>query len=120
MTPLPYVPIEPGFETSRRMMRLKRALPEGQEIAALYVLRLLLWAGVHAPDGDLKDATAEDLAEVCQWDGEPVGLLQALLDTGWLTQNGTLVIDGWDRHGGQVLEQRKRWNERQKRHRDSR
>lgn len=70
---------------------------------------LLLFVGQQRPDGSLGAMEAAHLAKVCEWDGEPDDFLKALLESKWLIrENDSLRLEGWERHGGKAIEERKK------------
>jgi hypothetical protein len=90
---LPYVPVDPGIETSERMMLLMEALGrEGDTILPWHVVRLLLWAGENRPDGNLGRIGAKQLAIICAWPEDPETWLNALFKSGWLIDVESLKV----------------------------
>jgi hypothetical protein len=68
-----------------RVLRAARALGV-ERFAALGVLTAIrCWAVQHAPDGDLADIGAEDLAWALRWDGDPERLYAVV----------PIALDGW-------------------------
>ena len=61
------------------------------------------WAAVHAPSGDLKDISAQDLADAAGWRKSPKQLLEALVASGLVDQEeGQLRLHDWDDHQGML------------------
>lgn len=62
----------------------------------------LLWAATakQAPCGDIGRHSNEDIAELCDWDGEADALIEALVACGWLDVDETyrLVVHDWHDH----------------------
>jgi hypothetical protein len=92
--PLLYVPIHVGFETHPRIRRASRELGRhlcDPSVASIYIMRLWLFAGQHASDGDLGDMTPDDIADGVGWAHDPDILWNALAETGLIEEHG----DGW-------------------------
>jgi hypothetical protein len=69
-----------------RVLRAARTLGV-ERFAALGVLTAIrCWAVQHAPDGDLADIGAEDLAWALRWDGDPERLYAVV----------PIALDGWE------------------------
>lgn len=106
--------------THKKTMRLRRLLKIRKPEAVGYLVMLWLWALDGAPDGDLSEFTADDIAEICDWNKKPDVFLSALREAGWIDENNRL--HDWDDYAGTLISsrerQRKQNRERQKRHRD--
>lgn len=87
--------------------RLKVAVP-----LAIGCLHLLwYWAMEYADEtGALGDLEPEELALICQWEGDPRDLVNALLEAGFLDrdEDGTLRVHNWRRYAGRLLADRER------------
>lgn len=66
------------------------------------------WALDYAPDGELSDYDALDIAEAAMWDGDPEAFLEALVNcgpgkaSGFIDRdNGSLWLHDWDDYGNQ-------------------
>lgn len=82
------------------------------------------WALDYAPDGDISDYDAEDIADAVMWEGDADELITALLECGpggscgFLERVGeSLLIHDWDEHGGKRHRERKQAAERKRRSR---
>ena len=65
-------------KTKRMARRLGISVP-----AAIGHLHCLWWWAMdYAPDGDISDYDAEDIADAAMWDGDAEQFLQALIDCG--------------------------------------
>ena len=84
-----YVRLHSSFWTHRKTLQLRRKLGD----AAFWIPpRLWSFAAENAPDGDLSNYQAEDLAMLVQYSGNAQEMLQALNDAGFL-ENG--IIRNW-------------------------
>jgi 5-methylcytosine-specific restriction endonuclease McrA len=62
------------------------------------LLRLWCFASQYKCDGNL-GGVAEDIELAAHWQGEPGEFVRALLETGWLDQNGTgYLLHDWEQH----------------------
>lgn len=60
-----------------------------------------LWQVVaeHAPEGRLSDLDPEELAEEIGWEDEPAALIDALVETGWVDRDESLLfVHDWSEH----------------------
>lgn len=78
--------------------------------AAAHVIHLWTWALENAPDGDLSQLTARQIAAGAAWDGPPRKLVSALLAVG-LFDPGPRIHD-WDEYGGKAATRREENAER--------
>ncbi len=84
------------------------------EIAPPYMIGLLtsfwLWALDNAPDGNISEISARNIARAAQWDGDADELLQAFISAGLLDQGdedpATLTIHDWEEYAGTLIQQR--------------
>ena len=80
------------------------------------------WALDYAPDGDLSEYTALEIAEACDWPGEdPNALIDALVNcrvrgsAGFLERDGrSLVIHDWEEYGGRLNDRREAEKQRKR------
>lgn len=85
-----YVRLHSSFWTHRKTLQLRRKLGD----AAFWIPpRLWSFAAENAPDGNLSNYQAEDLAMLVQYSGNAQEMLQALNDAGFL-ENG--IIRNWE------------------------
>lgn len=89
-----------------KLKRLARSLGISRREATGLLHWLWWWAMDYAPDGDLTDYTADDIADGVDWDGDPDKFITALRDAGFL--DGQMLHD-WDEYGGK-LQYRRRAN----------
>ena len=95
------------------------------EIAPPYMIGLLtsfwLWALDNAPDGNISEISARNIARAAQWDGDADELLQAFISAGLLDQGdedpATLTIHDWEEYAGTLIQQREAEKERSRRRR---
>lgn len=80
------------------------------------IVTLWLWALDNVPDGSLSGISRQTIARVCDWNVKKADVLvNALISTGWLDQNGdTLVIHDWTEYVGKLMERRRKDRERKK------
>lgn len=61
-----------------------------------------LWLGVakNCPQGDIGRFSNEEIAIICDWDGDPDELIQSLVDCRWLDacETNRLVVHDWEHH----------------------
>ena len=85
-----YVRLHSSFWTHRKTLQLRRKLGD----AAFWIPpRLWSFAAENAPNGDLSNYQAEDLAMLVQYSGDARSMLEALHEAGFL-ENG--VIRNWE------------------------
>jgi len=103
---LKFVPVDPRISSNKKTRKLARLLGDGRR-AHHYVLDLLFWFGVNEPTGAAEDMDAEEVAEICGWDGDPGCLLAALVSAGWVAfDGGVLTVPSWQEHGGRAVKAR--------------
>jgi hypothetical protein len=83
-----------------KFKRLQRSLSESQR--GIVGLLELLWAGTakNCPQGDIGRFENIDIAVICDWEGDPDKLIDALVDCGWLdkSEDHRLVVHDWHEH----------------------
>ncbi|WP_180147083.1 hypothetical protein [Desulfoluna butyratoxydans] len=86
-----------AFKDHRKRKRLVRLLGVGAEV---YLIDLWLTAAVHRPSGCLDGWDEEDIADACNWMGDPRVLVDALVETHWLAKDPEMgyVINDWCEH----------------------
>jgi hypothetical protein len=91
-----YVRVFSSFYTHRKTLRLQTIIGE----AAFWVPpKLWSYACENQPDGIFEQYTAEEMALLIGYKGEPQALLEALLKSGLLDAN-PLRIHDWEEHNG--------------------
>lgn len=74
------------------------------------------WTIENRENGDLIGLFDKDLAQACDWDGDPKKLVVALKNTGWLGTD--MCVTDWHDYSWRLLRLRTSNRERQKRYRD--
>lgn len=98
--------------------RLCRALGISRVQAIGHLHMLWWWALDYAPDGDLTGFPAQDVADGCEWEGDPHALASALESSGFMDEDNRL--HDWEQYGGKFIKRREQARERQQRYRDQR
>ena len=90
-----YVRVMTGFYTHRKTVRLRVAIGD-----SAYWIPPRLWAycAENQPDGDLSKYQPEELAMLLGYSSNAQAMLQALKDSGFVTNEG--FIHDWDEHNG--------------------
>lgn len=97
---------------TKRLARELR-LPPYAAIGLLF--NLWWWAMTYAKDGDITELEDWEIAEATGYDGKDASKLRkSLIFSGFLdnTEQGTILIHGWNEHEGRILEKRKTKGER--------
>jgi len=81
---------------ARLAARLKITRPQ----AAGHLTFLWLWAIDYVPDGNLSAMESAEVAAAAEWPKETDAFLQALKDSGWIDNDGT--IHDWSDYGGKL------------------
>ncbi|TXH55778.1 MAG: hypothetical protein E6Q97_08015, partial [Desulfurellales bacterium] len=80
-----------------KFKKLQRRL--GESTRGVIGILELLWKATaqQAPRGDIGRFDNEDIAILCDWDGDPDKLVESLVDCGWLDRCEThrLVVHDW-------------------------
>lgn len=92
------------------------------EIDPPYMIGLLtsfwLWALDNAPDGDVSNISARNIARAAQWGGDADKLLESLISAGLLdcydseTEQSTILIHDWEEYAGGLIQEREKERER--------
>lgn len=93
----------------RKTKALARALGISRAEAVGHLMFMWWWALDHAPNGDLRKFSTEEIAEEALWDGDAAAFVGALRDAGWLDKSR---IHHWDEYAGRLIQQRERAKER--------
>ena len=104
-------------KTKRAARALGISLP--QLVGHLHIL--WHWCLDFAPDGDLSEFDAAEIAEAAMWETKPHPFIDALLQNGFLeeTEAPGYVIADWFEIGGKVIDQKRAAVERAQRSRDA-
>ena len=82
---------------------------------------IALSAPAAAPSSSILTWKETRLALAASWEGDCQEFGNALLEVGWLHENGTsYVLHEWQVYGGQIFQRREKWRENkwQQRHQD--
>lgn len=104
-----------------KLARLARLLGVSKPVAIGHLHLLWWWALDHAEDGDLSAYEAADLADACEWEGEPEALVKALIscgpgDTAGFVDEveGRWVLHNWWQYAGKLVARRQADRERKR------
>lgn len=102
----PWIQVFVDLPGHRKIIRLRNDLKLKERYEAVgLIVSLWSWAAVHAPDGDLSDQTAQDLADACGWRRSAKGFVEALVAAGFVDREGdTLTLHDWDGYQGMLQE----------------
>lgn len=102
--------IESNQELGRhpKMKKLARLLSISWPEAVGYLHYLWWWALDFAQDGDLTKYEAGDIADAVLWQRDPMELVNALIESGFLdeTEDDGLIIHDWFDYAGRLIEKR--------------
>lgn len=94
-----------GTTELMKFKRLQRAI--GESVRGTVGLLELLWTATakNCPEGDVGRFTDEEIAIMCDWDGDPETLVSALVSCGWLDECETfrLIVHDWAEHCPQFV-----------------
>jgi len=88
-----------GFKNHRKRKRLRRILGDR---ADSYLIDLWLTVAIDRPGGILTGWSAEDVADACSWEGDPLELVDAFVESGWIEydEDGVMLVHDWREHQG--------------------
>ena len=103
-----WIPSQAGLRGDPKTRRATKALGESIAHTVGYLHCLWWWALEYAPDGDLEDFEAEDIADAAGWAGDPQTFVDALVNAGtkdkpgFLARDtgGRLIIHDWEDNQG--------------------
>lgn len=105
-----WIELHQTLPTDRKTLRLKGLLKIKTAQAVGHVCMLWLWALDNAQDGDVSALSAEELAEVTEWQGrEPKKFLEAMISAGFIDED--LQLSEWVEHTGRLMEKREQQRE---------
>ncbi|MCY9508507.1 DnaD domain protein [Paenibacillus larvae] len=109
--------IESHQELARhpKTKRFARLLGVSLPAAVGYLHFFWWWAMDYAQDGSLSKYEAEDIADACEWDGDPETLIKALCDSGFVDSD--MSIHDWFDYAGRLIEKREQNKERKRKSR---
>ena len=88
-----------SFKGHRKRKKLKRILGIGAEV---YLIDLWLTVAMDCPEGVLVGWDEDDIADACEWGGDPKELVDALIESHWLEKDsdGEYILHDWCEHQG--------------------
>ncbi|WP_088832688.1 hypothetical protein [Paenibacillus tyrfis] len=98
-----------GLKDHPKTKRLARKLDIEVVAVVGYLHFLWWWAMDYAPDGNLKNYDAMDIADALGWGGDERHLVDSLLSAGFLDfdeESGAFHIHDWHDYAGRLLEKR--------------
>lgn len=100
--------------THRKTGRLARALDISKITAIGHLHAFWWWCLDNAPDGNLTDIDAADIADGACWEGDPDAFLAALIHAGFVDSPAATPpqVHEWMDYAGKLIEQRKAHAER--------
>lgn len=105
-----WIELHQGLGTHVKTRRLCKLLGIGPAQAVGHLALLWTWALDAAENGSLAKYQADDLALVCEWDGDAAAFVAALERAGFLDlHHGELVIHDWEAYIGRLIEHRERY-----------
>lgn len=113
-----WIELHQSLPTHRKTLKLKKLLAVETAAAIGHICCLWLWALDNAPDGFINDVAADDLAAIMFYKGDPENLLKALIEAGFVDENGRL--HDWDDYAGKLIERRNYETERKRNYREQR
>ncbi len=95
-----FVQVEVDFYRHRKTLRLKRRIG-----VDAYWVPPRLWAYcIERENADITEFDPMDLADILGYEGDPVALVEALVDAGFIIDvDGRRVVAGWDERYGEVF-----------------
>ena len=101
-----FVPVNVDLREHPRTRKFARSLGVSSREAQGYLVCLWQWAFKYCEDGSIDGWTEMDLADGCDFSGDPGLFLKALIDAGWLDESGKL--HAWNSHAGKLLRSREK------------
>lgn len=115
-----WIELHQTLPAHRKIKKLKRLLKIKTPQAVGHVVMLWLWSIDNAPDGDLSQVDAEDIAEACEWPKDAEDFIAALKEVALIDED--MQLHDWGDYTGRLVEQRdnkkKKDRERQARYRE--
>lgn len=83
-----------------KFQKLQRRLKESTRGTVGLLEMLWLGTATNCPEGDIGRFTNEEIAIICDWDGDPDQLVTGLVGCGWLDESveHRLVVHDWEDH----------------------
>ena len=103
-----------------KTLRAAKRLGVSRVLVVGHLQYLWWWCLDYAPDGDLSGFDDDEIAQAAEWDGDADAFVGALVDAGFLDQDGDrLAIHDNGDYNGKLRDQREKNRERQQRYRDT-
>lgn len=105
-----YIELHDSIFDSLKTQRLARALDVQVELAVGHLARLWHWGLRDADtDGNLPEATADEVAFICRWFGDAGLFVGALCRAGFLVEAGNRYrLHNWEKYGGKLAAKKER------------
>lgn len=99
-----YIELHDSIFDSLKTQRLARAIDVQVELAVGLLCRLWHWGLRDADvDGNLPEATADEVAFICRWFGDGALFVEALVRAGFLVESGNRYrLHNWEKYGGKL------------------
>lgn len=107
-----YIELHQSLPRHPKLVRLASRLGVPRVQAAGHLTFLWLWCVDYAPKGDVSKFGAPEIAAGAEWDGDPGSFVAALLETGWLDEDGK--VHDWEEYGGKIRASREADAERKR------
>jgi hypothetical protein len=117
-----FIPLYFNLTNHPKLLRLCCILGKTTEdeklILRAKVENLWIWVMQYFPEGEIRDITPEIIAQACCWNDDPIIWINALIQSGFLTQTEHgYCIPNWDQYGGKTILKKKQDTERKRRSR---
>ncbi len=107
-----WIELHQTLPTHRKTMKLRRILKIKTPQAVGHVAMLWLWSLDNAPDGDLSQVDAEDIAEAAEWPKTAEEFVSALKEAGFIDDN--MQLHDWGEYAGRLMDQREEWRKKER------
>lgn len=104
-----------GLANHPKTKRLVRRLNISTPLAVGHLHCLWWWALDFAQDGEISQYDAFDIADACQWQGDPEQLFESLIDAGFIdVADDKRFLHDWYDYAGKLIEIRRKDAERKR------
>lgn len=94
-----YIPYYDGLNDHPKTRALRRLLGlQKRREAASIMLALWSYTAEHSLSGNLAEMDLGDVAEVCEWDGEPMSLIDAMVAAGFVDEGPEMHLHDIETH----------------------
>ncbi len=108
-----WIELHQTLPTHRKILKLKRLLKIKTPQAVGHVVMLWLWSIDNAPDGDLSQIDAADIAEVCGWpEKKAAKFVSAMQEVGLIDED--MGLHDWGEYAGRLVGQREERREKER------